>query len=77
MTTVHEGFRTGAGYEGVATEDVVDAANVVGVDFVELLCEMVLVEKEDFAVVLVVPGVVFLGTLMVVVTVDPDSMQVL
>ncbi len=68
LTTVHEGFRTGAGYEGVATEDVVDAANVVGVDFAELL---------DFAVVLVVPGVVFLGTLMVVVTVDPDSMQVL
>ncbi len=52
----------------MATEDVVDAANVVGVDFAELL---------DFAVVLVVPGVVFLGTLMVVVTVDPDSMQVL
>lgn len=51
-----------------ATEDVFDVANVVGVDFTELLCEMAVFEDEDLAVVLVVLGVVLLGTLMVVLT---------
>ena len=33
MTVVHKGFRTGATHEGVATEDVFEVANLVGMDF--------------------------------------------
>lgn len=57
----------------VAVEDVFDVANVVEVDFAELLCEVVWEEDEvcsdeDLGVVMVVVGVVLdrLGTLMVV-----------
>lgn len=63
---MHVGLRTGAGNEGVGTEEVCDVANAVGVDFAELLCEMGFVEDEDLAVVLVVLMMVLLGTLMVV-----------
>lgn len=51
------------------TEDVFDVADSVVVDFAELLCELAVFEDdEDLAVVLVVLGVVLLGTLMVVLT---------